>query len=342
MGEIWSGSSARSMQDALRRRSDVEIDDLGEDLYVPRHSRKSLRVARRVLAPLYRAELEDAIRNRCLDWKPEVMLVYKGEAVSGALVEWAKLQGIFTVNVFPDYSPHAYGRRLQDSVGRYDLVASTKPFHPSLWRSVYGYDNECVLVPHGYDPAVHLWDSPPPLQDIDVAVAASWRPQYQELMSALAEQLHHRQVSVAVAGPGWQEHASHLPRGWLFPGPMYGRSYGDYLRRARIVIAPIHQQVVIRGRRQPGDVDTTRTYELAAVGCFFLHARTEYVKSVYDEIQEVPMWIDAAELARQIEVFLPQEALRQEMASRAHSRAVPAYSIDARAAQLLQYIAARL
>lgn len=330
------------MQEALRRRADVEIDDLGEDLYVPRHRRLSLRVARRVLSPVYRAELDDAIRNRCLAWKPDVLLVYKGEAVDGALVEWAKLRGIFTVNVFPDYSPHAYGRRLQDSVGRYNLVASAKPFHPGLWKSIYGYDNECVLVPHGYDPAVHLWDSPPELQDFDVAVAASWRPQYQELMSTLAEQLLHRAVSVAVAGPGWSEHAAHLPQGWLFPGPMFGRSYGEFLRRARIVIAPIHQQVVVRGRSQPGDVETTRTYELAAAGCFFLHARTDYVRGVYDELREVPMWDDAVELARRIEEFLPQEALRQEMALRAHSRAVPAYSIDARASQLLEYIAARL
>ena len=343
MGQTWSGSSARSLLDALHRRSEIEVDDIAEDSYFPRYSRTSLRILRRAVSPVLRAELRDVLRQRCLAWQPDVLVVYKGKSVDASLIEWVRSQGIMTVNVFPDYSPHSYGLGLQEAIGRYDLVVSTKPFHPDLWSSLYGYANECVFVPHGYDPRLHLWESLPTwTQDLDVAIAASWRPQYESLAVSLGTELTGRSISVAVAGPGWAQRAARLPDGWRFPGSMFGRTYGEFVRRARIVVAPLHQEVVVRGRHQPGDVDTTRTYELAAAGCFFLHARTEYVQTVYDEGSEVPMWSDVRELAKLILSYLPDESSRTSMASMAHTRAVPAYSFDARVEQLLQHIGSRL
>jgi spore maturation protein CgeB len=107
------------------------------------------------------------------------------------------------------------------------------------------------------------------------------------------------------------------------------------LRRGKIVIAPVHRDVLIGDVRQPGDEETTRTYELAAACCFFLHRRTEYVQKIYDEKTEVPMWDSPVELVDLIHYYLPRERERREMAAAAHARAVPAYSIPGRAAQVL-------
>jgi hypothetical protein len=38
--------------------------------------------------------------------------------------------------------------------------------------------------------------------------------------------------------------------------------------------------VVSSGVKQPGDGDSTRTYELAASCCFFLHQSADYVSTV--------------------------------------------------------------
>lgn len=338
VGQTWNGSSARSMREALSARQDVELDDIGEDLYFPRHGGLILRGARRLLAPLYRAELSTAIRKTCASYSPDVLVVYRGGPIHGDVVTWARSQGILTANVFPDYSPHAYGPALRDAIGRYDLVISTKPFHPAGWQSVYGYDNECVFVPHGYDPAVHLWTDIPARHDIDVAIAANWRKQYEEMLLQLASFPSMRDVSLALAGPGWDRCRSQLPQHWQVRGPLHGRSYGEFLRSARIVIAPVHRDVRVGRVSQPGDEDTTRTYELAAAGCFFVHRRTPYVQTVYDESSEVPMWDDATELARLIEFYLPRVDLRAAMAERAHRRAVPAYSVDARAGEVVRHV----
>jgi spore maturation protein CgeB len=121
-----------------------------------------------------------------------------------------------------------------------------------------------------------------------------------------------------------------------------GRAYGEWLRRGRIVIAPVHREVIVDGVRQPGDEDTIRTYELAAMSCFFLHRRTPYVQTLYDERTEVPMWDNAEELAALVVRYLPLEEERCEMAARAHARAVPVHSFQNRARQVLEHVKAGL
>jgi spore maturation protein CgeB len=272
------------------------------------------------------------------DFAPHAVIVYKGAGITAGLVLELRNMGTLVVNVFPDCSPHPHGRSLRNAMGCYDLVISTKPFHPALWQSVYGYDNPCVWVPHGYDPGLHFWPHPPSAHTYDVALCCQWRPEYHNFMMAFAEALGDSQVSVAIAGNRWPEHQSELPSRWKCVGSREGRAYGDFVRAARIVIAPVNRQMVIGGVRQPGDEDTARTYELAAAHCFFLHQRTDYVSTIYDEQHEVPFWNDGTELATLVRRWLPDEAGRRSMAARAHARAVPAYSIAHRAARVLGHI----
>ena len=294
-------------------------------------------------------------------------MVYKGHSIAAETIRAAKQSGVFTVNVFPDYSPHAYGAQLKAAMGEYDLVVSTKPFHPAGWRSIYEYTNRCVFVPHGYDPDVHLWTTPSTDHDFDVllrlgefveggsdaiqtdfarhqgaAIDIAIAQQYQDVMQRLSEALPGRSLRVGIVGSGWTERRHQLPRSWHVAPAVTGRAYGEWLRRGRIVIAPVHREVIIDGVRQPGDEDTIRTYELAAMSCFFLHRRTPYVQSLYDERTEVPMWDNAEELAALVSQYLPLDEKRREMASRAHARAVPAHSFPNRARQVLEHVKAGL
>ena len=338
LGETWKGSCARSMQEALAAQPDIIMDEIGEDHFFPKHRMKVLRGVHRLLGWAYRKDLKSEVISRCDSFAPQVLMVYKGNGVERSLISGLRKKGIFTVNIFPDYSPLVYGSRLQEAIGEYDLVISTKPFHPAIWNSTYAYSNQCVFVPHGYDPKVHLWNDEPLNQDLDVVIAANARPEYERLMLDIAEGLCDESLRVGVAGPGWDTIRHKFPSSWQFPGPIHGRSYGEWLRRGQIAIAPVNTEVVVGGERQPGDEDTTRTYELAAARCFFLHRRTPFVRSVFDEATEVPMWSDSAELVRLIRHFLPQEKRRREMATAAYQRAVPRYSIDSRAADVLAYV----
>ncbi|UUZ63756.1 glycosyltransferase [Polaromonas sp. P1-6] len=338
VGETWKGSSARSLCEALTKIPELVVDEIGEDQYLPRYRSLFLRVVNRLIKPWQILELRREIFTKINALKPDVLMIYKGSGVAGSAINSARHAGIFVVNVFPDYSPHAYGDRLQAAMGEYDLVVSTKPFHPDGWGPIYGYSNPCVCVPHGYDPAVHYWSEPPDVQDFDVVIAASWRPQYETLMKAFCEEMQGQPVRVGLAGSGWVERRSAFPTDWEFAGPLYGRAYGEWLRRGKIVIAPVHREVVINGIQQPGDEDTTRTYELASSGCFFLHRRTPFAQTLYDEQTEVPMWDSPQELADLVKKFLPLDERRRAMAAAAHRRAVPAYSVPSRAAQVLDHV----
>jgi len=338
IGHTWNGSSARSLRDALSVTTSVELDDIGEDHYQPKGRNLFIRGMNRLLKPVYQRELAAEILRRCREFKPDAVIVYKGSLVSSLAISSIRSMGINTINVFPDASPHAHGESLRKSMGQYDLVISTKPHHPDHWRNTYGYTNHCVCVPHGYDPDVHLWEYTPELQDLDVVIAASWRRQYGELMAEVGRLLPDSEISVALAGPGWAEHRNNLPRHWQFPGALHGRAYGEFVRRAKIVIAPVHTDVTIAGRQQPGDQDTTRTYELPAAGTFFLHKRTAFAEKVYDEGKECVFWADTAELVDKIRYFLPREQERREIALSAHNRAVPAYSVPARAQEILSHV----
>lgn len=338
VGETWKGSSARSLCEALCQSPELVVDEIGEDQFLPRYRSLYLRVLNRLANPWQRLELQREIFSKASALQPDVLMVYKGNGVTAEAVNTAKRAGIFTINVFPDYSPHAYGNRLKAALGEYDLVISTKPFHPDGWAPIYGYSNPCVCVPHGYDPAVHYWSEPPDVQDFDVVIAASWRPQYETLMKAFCAEMQGRPIRVGLAGSGWVGRRSAFPREWEFAGPLYGRAYGEWLRRGKIVIAPVHSEVVINGVQQPGDEDTTRTYELASSGCFFLHRRTPFVQTVYDEHTEVPMWDSPRDLADLVRKFLPLEERRRAMAAAAHRRAVPAYSVPSRANEVLNHV----
>lgn len=338
IGETWQGSSARSMREALALQPQVILSDVGPDHFLPNYRNLPLRIANRLLHVLQLRELESAVLDAISGFRPDAIVVYKRPGIGAGLLEEIRRSGIPIINVFPDYSPHAYGRQLQEAMGCYDLVISTKSFHPPQWQSVYGYTNPCVFVPHGYDPGVHYWANPSRSQAYDVALCSTWRPEYHRLMRSFADALGDDRISVAIAGSGWPAHRDQLPRHWQYVGPRTGLAYGEFLRTGKIAIAPVNREVVIGGVKQPGDEDTTRTYELAAAQCFFLHQRTDYVPTVYDEQNEVPFWGDATELASLVQRWLPDEAGRQLMAARAHARAVPAYSIPQRAASVLQHI----
>ena len=343
VGESWRGSTARSQRDALSALPGVELQDIALESYFPKWRSRLLRGLLRALEHGIRAELADEVLLQIQGFRPDALVVAKGFGLSRGLIEAVRSQGCLTVNLFPDNSPVVFGSALKDALGSYDLVVSAKPFHPQAWRSQYGYNNQCVFVPHGYDPVVHLWpDAPPADGPIDVLLVATCRPAYLKLMVDVAVGLREMGLRLEVRGGGWASFAGQA-EGLFAVGPVVtGRAYGELVRAAKVVIAPVAGPSQFRGMALPGDQDSTRTYELAAAGCFFLHQRTDFVQQVFDEEQEVPMWDDADELVRLILRHLPDAPGRAAMARRAHLRAVPAYSLAARAAQIHASIRAEL
>lgn len=337
VGETWLGSCARSLKEALARNPAIELDELAEDAFMPKVRSRVLRVLCRLTRQLYRGELNRAVLEKVRQGRPEVLVVYKGWSVHSDLLQAVSALGVRTVNIYPDCSPHAHGKAHSKAVGQYDLVISTKAYHPGLWSELYGYRNHCVFVPQGYEPHLHLVPQPASEHEFDVVMVATYRAEYGRLISDFARALGDTRLRVAIGGHGWQTVKHALPESWILLGGVHGRDYVRTLRSGKICIAPLTRDVVINGQRQPGDVDTTRTYELAAAHCFFIHQRTDYVQNLYGAAG-VPMFEDGAELARQVLHYLARPDERAGIALAAHQLAVPAFSVDARAAEIIEIL----
>ena len=338
VGDSWKGSTARTFREALAGHPSVMVEEIDSDHYLPLCRSLAMRAANRLLRQLQSRELTRAIDVKLKNWRPDVLVIFKGCGITQRWLAQTKAPDLLVVNLFPDCSPHAHGRTLRAAMGEYDLVISTKCFHPAGWQSIYGYANRCVYVPKGYDPAVHYWPEAPTGHDLDVVMSATWRPQYHTLMESFADETRDLSLRVAIAGDGWLSNRRRLPLSWRLLPAVTGRAYGEFLRSGRIAIAPVHRDLVVDGVRQPGDEDTTRTYELAAAHCFYVHRRTEYVRTMFDEFSEVPLWDDATELAMLVRRFLPLDRERHAMAAAAHARAVPRYSSSNRVIELIRHL----
>jgi hypothetical protein len=182
---------------------------------------------------------------------------------------------------------------------------------------------------------LHLCNEATTFKPLDIAMVGTFRKEYCELLEGLQCRLDGLGLTFGIGGSNWDAAKGRFPGNWVFPGELFGRSYTTWLRQAKICIAPLGRSTARTSYVQPDDVDTTRTYELAAANCFYIHKRTDFVKGIFEEETEVPMFGSAEELADKIAYFLPREEDRMAMANAAHRRAVPAYSLDERAEQVV-------
>lgn len=337
LGESWLGSCARSLREALSRNPNVDIDEISEDAYFPKPKARYLRAIGRIFRPLYMHDYEEQIIHKIHITKPDVFMVYKGFSVRSKLINRIRDMGILTVNIYPDCSPHSSGTVHRDAVSAYDLVISTKAYHPKLWSEVYGYKNQCTFVPQGYDPWLHLVSEPPNNYKYDVVLIATYRKEYGDLLLGVSDALSASNVAIAIGGHGWKNIAHDFPPNWYFPGAVQGRDYVSLLRLGKVCIAPLTRQVKINGIDQPGDVDTTRSYELPAAGCFFVHRNTEFARELYRDTG-LPLFNNANELAKHINYFLEHEEERVLIAAAVHKAFVPKHSLDDRAKKILRAV----
>lgn len=104
IGESWQGSCARSLKEALARHPEICLDEVNEDLYIPRPRARILRAINRLLRSLYSCQLRQQIIARAETFRPDVIAVYKGSSTTADWIgQWQALATL-RVNIYPDFS----------------------------------------------------------------------------------------------------------------------------------------------------------------------------------------------------------------------------------------------
>ena len=331
----WYGSNARSCADALRRLG-WDVLDIDEETFIPQVSLFTSRVVRRLLWFRLVDEFNRAILRAAEVFRPDIFIAFKGTYIHASTLKSLSDRGIPLYNYFPDTSAFNHGKWLPRSLPEYDCVFYTKPFwYADTIKRIQlraGF-----FLPHGYDPGLHR---PVELdaRDIsdygcDVSFIAN-HSRYKE--SLLKELISARpNLDLRIWGWGWVERCKSTElRGCIKGFPLLGESYARAIQASRINLAIMNGPIT---GASSGDMTTSRTYTIPALGGFMLHERNSEVLGLYKENEEIACFDSAEELAEKIDYYLTHPEESKNIARAGHARCVPAYSYDNRMAELLSW-----
>lgn len=303
-----------------------------------RTKRNDLRIAAKVLHPaMHRSHNQDIMAEADII-KPNVFLTAKGNYITAATLKKLRRDGIFTVNFYPDRD-FDHSSLPPDALDQFDLVATTKSYQLSWLTKRLGADR-VAMIHHGYVPTVHRRRTPAessPQYLWDVCFIGNASPNKLAWLEPLARRFGDR--SMIVAGNGWSKLAAGTALApFIFGSPLHGDFFARATEHSRINIAVHHGAGGIEGW---ADEVSTRTFEIPACGGFMLHIDNEEVRTLFDVTREFDVFSDASQLLDKVRHYLSNDAQRQIIANAGHARAVPAYSLHARAYQLTNEIVRR-
>jgi spore maturation protein CgeB len=331
LGENWYGSCARACCYALRRAG-CDVTDIDMQTSIPQWRQRTNRAIARLLRPCIVREYNHLILDTASHLRPDMLLAFKGSAVTPATLRSLRASGIPVYNYFPDTIPSEHGSILADAIHEYDCIFYTKKFWATSPPDGLA-GRAMVFLPHGYDPDVHrpVELNRNDIQDCahDVTVVASHTQHKEKLLESLVKLMPG--LDLCIYGDRWTSPVRALALQRHIQGlPLFGTRYVKAIRAARINLA-----ITSWSNRVEVDETTTRTYEIPACGGFMLHERTQELLELYDEGKEVACFGSVEELAAKIQYYLAHSEEREAIARAGHARCVPAYSYDNRVKQIL-------
>jgi spore maturation protein CgeB len=333
LGENWYGSCARACCYALRRLG-CDVTDIDLQTIFPQWRQRSNRAFIRLVQPRIVHEYNQLILDRASQTRPDILLAFKGTAVTTRTLRKLRSSGIALYNYFPDTIPSEHGATLAKSIHEYDCVFYTKKFWNSNPPDGLG-KRPLVFLPHGYDPETHriLELDARDLSELnhDVTVIASHTAYKEQLLRGLVGFIPN--LDLHIYGERWTNppRAPELRR-HIRGAAVTGSTYAKAIRAARINLG-----ITSWTGRVEVDETTTRSFEIPACGGFMLHERTPELLELYAEGEEVAAFGSVEELASKITYYLAHPEERDAIARAGHERCVPAYSYDNRVKQILNY-----
>ncbi len=335
IGTNWYGNNARSCAEGLRRLGH-DVLDIDEQTFIPRASKFTSRVVRRLFWFRMVEEFNEEIVRTANNFAPDIFIAFKGNYIYAETLRSLGEKGISLYNYFPDTSAFNHGKWLPKSLPEYDCVFYTKPFWYSDVTKQIPLKAGCFL-PHGYDPLLHR---PVALDARDISDYGSdvsfiaFHSRYKETL--LSELMNARPgLNLNIWGEGWTARCKAPNLRKCIKGfPLYGDRYTRGIQATRINLAILNGPIE---EASSGDLTTSRTYTIPASGGFMLHERNSEVLALYKEHQEIECFDSAEELAEKIDFYLAHPQAREQIARAGYARCVPAYSYDHRMAELLHW-----
>jgi hypothetical protein len=343
VSNVWQGANDYAFVRAFRRAGH-SVHVVSDEMFTPAGWKSvSLKVVRRVIAPLTAREYVKALVNAAEALNPHLFFVFKGTNVTPDALRAIQASGAVAINFYPDVSIMTHGRFIPKTLPLYDWIFNTKTFGIGDMACHLGIKNASIL-PHGFDPEVHrsfeLGAQDERRLSAEVSFIGTWSPKKERVIEIILERLPN--VRMRVWGNQWHR-ASPRIAGSAEHREVVGAEYAKCIRATSINLGLLSE---VRLGASQGDQITARTFEIPATGGFMLQERTEEAQTFFEEGKECAMFADADELVEKVRYYLAHPEERARIAQAGYRRCITSgYSVDNRAAAVIakarELIAAR-
>jgi hypothetical protein len=327
VSHTWEGANDYSFVRAFRRagHSVLVASDEG---FVPQWNSPPLKVARRILLPVLVADYERHLIRLAKELQPDLFFVFKGTFVTARAIDAARRLGAVAINYYPDIGFDEHGPHISKAMSHYDWIFTTKSFRVDYIRRRFAVAGVSFL-PHAFDPEVH---HPRPCDEkdrarylADVSFVGTWSPKKEQILLSVRELLP--DVKMRIWGNQWERAHGSLRSVAQFQ-PVLGGEYAKALQLARINLALLVEK---RPDSEDGDLITSRTFNIPAVGGFMLHERNAEVEQYFVEGRDCAMFEGTTELIEKIRYYLGHPEERDRIAAAGLERCLTSgYSVDDR------------
>jgi hypothetical protein len=311
---------------------------IDESLFVPTMWETfPARVVRKVFRSVMVKELAHRSSTLVRLFRPDALFVFKGNYVTGGLVNQAKSSGVLALNYYPDVSFMTHGPQLPDALRAYDHIFNAKSFGLADMRA-HGVGSVSFLPP-GFDPEVHrpmtLTEGDRDRLGCDVSFIGTWSPKKEAALASLREALP--QIRMRIWGNQWGKRSTRSLDDCVMGVGITGDDYARGICASRISLGLLSEA---RTGASSGDLITARTFQIPACGAFMLHERNPEVLEYFSEDTEAGFFDTHAELAAKVARYLGDDDARERIAEGGRRRSTMSdYSIDARMSAVTAWIA---
>jgi glycosyltransferase involved in cell wall biosynthesis len=306
-----------------------------QDAYFPVGNSPPLKVARRLLFPLFRKSFNNQIIDESKIFQFHFCLAFKGDHVDPQTILDLKNRGIYLMLFYPDVSLYAHGPRIPKCLPLYDHIFTTKSYGLQDMSGDVEL-SRIELLHHGFDPDAYrpfeLNPKSRKLMGCDVSFIGTWSPKKEQYLRAIAERLPG--IDMRIWGNQWNKSTSAILRTIIVGMPLIGDFYASAVQANAINIALLSER---RPGASLGDQVTSRSFNIPSCGGFMIHERTDEVLEFYEEGKEIACFSNPDELAEKITYYLDHPNERESIRLAGHARTIAENNIENRAKIIIDH-----
>jgi spore maturation protein CgeB len=270
-------------------------------------------------------QVNEEIKRIAEDFKPDLVLSIKGEAVKPKTIEWVREKlGAKTALWYPD-DPRFFNSLVKYIAPSYDHVFTASEKAMDMYKEIGC--SRVHFLPFACEPTVHrklsLSSESNGEKSLDVVFVGTYTQRRAKLIKALER----AGVKVEVYGPYWR----YFKRGGNVHDGVYGPEMVKVFNSVKIVLN-IHMEDDLPYKAN------MRTFEATGCGAFLATDYAYGMEKMFEIGEELAVYADEGELLKLVKYYLHAEEEREAISKKAQEKAYSKHTYEKRVTELMSKI----